>query len=77
MPLFLLVLVVLAEPIPPAPFVGDEDGGGAEPEEGGRDLERERDAGEGARRVMWACEGVDGRKGKGGRSASYCVSPGG
>ena len=35
-----------------------EDGGGlAELEEGGRDLERERDAGEGVCRVRWAWAG--------------------
>ena len=45
--LFLLALVVLAGPTPLAPFAADEGGGGAELEEGGRDLERERDAGEG------------------------------
>ena len=39
--MFLLALVVLAGPTPPAPFAPDEGGGGAELEEGGRDLERE------------------------------------
>ena len=55
--LFLLALVVLAGPTPPAPFAPDEGGGGAEPEEGGRDLDRERDAGEGVCRVRWAWAG--------------------
>ena len=51
--LFLLALVVLAGPTPPARFAADEGGGGgAELEEGGRDLERERDAGEGVCRVL-------------------------
>ena len=49
--LFLLALVVLAGSTPPAPFAAR---GGAELEEAGRDLERERDAGEGASRVKWA-----------------------
>jgi len=52
--LFLLALVVLAGPTPPAPFAA---GGGAELQEGGRGLERERDAGEGECRVMWAWAG--------------------
>ena len=50
--LFLLALVVLAGP---TPFAGG--GGGAELEEGGRDLERERDPGEGVCRVRWAWAG--------------------
>ena len=44
-------------PTPPAPFAPDEGGGGAEVEEGGRDLERERDAGEDVCRVRWAWAG--------------------
>lgn len=52
--LFLLALVVLAGPTPPAPFTV---GGGAELEEGGRDLERERDPGEGVCRVRCAWAG--------------------
>ena len=35
-------------PTPSAPYAADEGGGGAELDEGGRDLERERDVGEGA-----------------------------
>ena len=54
--LSLLALVVLAGPTPPAPFAA---GGGAELQEGGRDLERERDAGEGECRVRWAWAGVE------------------
>ena len=50
--LFWLVLVVLADPTLPAQVAADDGGGGAELEEGGRDLERERDAGEGVRRIM-------------------------
>ena len=53
--LFLLALVVRAGPTPPAPFAADEGGERAELEEGGRDLERERDAGEG--KVYWKCVG--------------------
>ena len=45
--LFLLALVVLAGPTSPAPLMADDGGEGAELEEEGRDLERERDAGEG------------------------------
>ena len=41
-------------PHPPAPLTVDDSGGGAELDEGGRDLERERDADEGVRRIMWA-----------------------
>ena len=41
----------------PDPFPADEGGAGAELEEGGRDLERERDAGEGVCRVRWAWTG--------------------
>ena len=67
-------------------------GGGAELEEGGHDLERERerDAGEGValgrcgreRKVIgvsswWKSEGVEGGKEKEGLSASYCLSLGG
>ena len=55
--MFLLALVVLAGPTPPAPFAPDDGGGGTEPEEGGRDLDRERDAGEGVCRVRWAWPG--------------------
>ena len=55
--LFLLALVVLASPTPPAPFAVHEGGGGAELEEGGHDLERERDAGEGVCRVRWVWAG--------------------
>ena len=52
--LFFLALVVLVGSTPPASLTADEGGGGAELEEGGRDLERKPDAGEGVRRVMWA-----------------------
>ena len=52
--LFLPALVVLVGPTPSAPLTADDGGGGAELEDGGRDLERERDAGEGVRRIMWA-----------------------
>ena len=52
--LFFLALVVLAGPALPAPFAADDGGAGTELEKGGRDLERERDAGGGVRRVMWA-----------------------
>ena len=41
-------------PTPSAPLTADDGGGGAELEDGGRDLERERDADEGVRRIMWA-----------------------
>ena len=41
-------------PTPPAPVTADDGGGGGELEEGGRDLERKRDPGEGVRRIMWA-----------------------
>ena len=83
--LFRLALVVLAGPTPPAPFAAADGGGGAELEEGGRDLERERDAGEGVCRVKWAWAGwnddgggfVFKEGGKEGRSASYCLSLGG
>lgn len=54
---FLLALVVLAGPIPPDPFAADDGGKGAELEEGGRDLGRERDAGERVCRVRWAWAG--------------------
>ena len=52
--LFLLALVVRAGHTPPDPFAVE---GVAELEEGGSDLERERDAGEGVCRVRWACAG--------------------
>ena len=57
--LFFLDLVVRAGHTPPAPFAVEEGGGEAELEEGGRDLERERDAGEG---VWWWVRG--GRRGE-------------
>ena len=90
--LFLLALVVLPGPTPLAPFAADDGGGGAELGEeavigsgsgtlvrvcvvlGGR---RGRD---GMMMVMgswWKTDGVEGRKEKEGRSASYCLSPGG
>ena len=37
--------------------MADDGGGGTEPEEGGRDLDRERDAGEGVCRDRWAWAG--------------------
>ena len=49
-----MALVVLAGPTPPAAFAADESGRGAELEEAGRDLERERDAREVVCRVRWA-----------------------
>ncbi|EDR07051.1 uncharacterized protein LACBIDRAFT_328338 [Laccaria bicolor S238N-H82] len=63
-------------PTSPAPFAVDEVGGGAELEEGGRDLDREREAGErvgGVERLWWWIRGGSGRElrgGEGGRSAS-------
>ena len=44
-------------PTPSAPFAADEGGGEGELEEGGRDLEREQDAGEGVCCVRWAWAG--------------------
>ena len=73
---------------PPAPLTADDGGGGAELEEGGRDLERDetpvmvwvvlcgrrRDGTMMAVGSWWKREGVEGRKD---RSASYCLSLGG
>ena len=78
-------------PTPPAPCAADEGGGGAELEEGGRELEQERDAGEGVccvRRAWagwdddvvgswWKRDRVEERNEKEGRTASYCLSLGG
>ena len=79
---FLLALVVLAGPTPPAPFAANEGGGRAELEEGGRDLERGVVLGghgrDGTMRVVgWKRDRVEGRKDNEGRNASYCLSPGG
>ena len=87
--LFLLALVVLPGPTPLAPFAEDDGGGGADLEEeaviwsgsgmlvrvcvvlGGRGRD-------GTMMVVgswWKTEGVQGRKEREGRSASYCLSP--
>ena len=55
--LFLLALVVRAGHTPLAPFAVKDGGEVAQLEKGGRDLERERDAGEGVCRVRWAWAG--------------------
>ena len=55
--LFFLDLVVRVGHTPPAPFAVEDGGGVAELEEGGTDLEREQDAGEGVCRVRWAWVG--------------------
>ena len=80
---------MLAGPTPPAPFTADEGGGGAELEEGGRDLEREwvrvcvvlgGCGQDGTMMVVgswWMREEVEETMEREGRSASYCLSPAG